>query len=155
MLIMTSTFLILKWGMVLMNCARVTLNAVIQYSKFHPSAWMEVADGILRRGESLRITLCYKKKSHVLWAISTDSGSWRPMKQSFMQRCFVSRQEGNFWPFEVSGSSYFVTIFSFVMVSMKILKIHAVCSSYQGEQLRFFHPYLYPKMRLKRWKNVI
>ena len=79
-----------------------------------------------------------QEKSSVLWAIFIDSGSWRLIKQSLMRRFFVSRQESIFWPFEVSAFSYFVIIFQFVMVSMKILEIHTVCWSYQGKQLSFF-----------------
>jgi len=59
-----------------------------------------------------------------------------------MRRFFVSLQEGNFWPFEVSAFSYFVIIFYFLMLSIKILEIHTVYRSYQGEQLRFFQNFL-------------
>jgi len=43
-----------------------------------------------------------------------------------MRRFFVSRQKGIFWPLEVSAFSYFVIIFQFVMVSMKIFEIHSL-----------------------------
>jgi len=70
--------------------------------------------------------------------VPIDSGSWWSIEQSLMHRFFVSRPEGIFWPFEVSAFSYFVIVLQFVMVWMKILEIHTVYWSYQGEQLRFF-----------------
>jgi len=55
-----------------------------------------------------------------------------------MDRFRVSRQDGIFWPFEVSVFSYFVIILQFVMVSMKLLEIYTVRCPYHGENLRFF-----------------
>jgi len=104
--------------------------------RYYPRAKTDRKRKIL---EILHITLCYKKKRSVLWAIPIDSGSWRPIKQSLMHRFLVSRQEGIFWSFiEVSAFSYFVIIFQFVMVSMKINEIHTVCWSYRLVCLRFF-----------------
>ena len=101
------------------------------------------------------ITLCYQKKSSVLWGIPVDSGSWRPIHVPIF-RITSGRDFFDHLKFQLLAISLlFFNLWWFQWIFWNSHCLLILSRRAPEIIFRIFHPCLYPKMRLKKSKNVI